>query len=133
MFKWMIVVLASICFGQFEAKIIRKAYFDPPTNPLHFVKLTKMEKLLSNSNSNDNQIVHELTSQMGLKHEPLKPRKQSSATSRWDAHDPGYYTDAFARNIMLPLSAAAYSEDPSGCLRSKLNNAKVSFPTHTQK
>ncbi|KAI6243517.1 Lipase-3 domain-containing protein [Aphelenchoides fujianensis] len=46
---------------------------------------------------------------------------------RWDAHDPGYYTDDFARRKMFPLSAAAYADSPQDCLTRKFQNASVSL------
>lgn len=35
------------------------------------------------------------------------------------------YNETFARDVMLPLSSAAFRDDPSGCLRRKLPNVKV--------
>ncbi|RCN31230.1 triacylglycerol lipase [Ancylostoma caninum] len=39
------------------------------------------------------------------------------------------YSDYFARNVSLPLSAALYSSDTTGCLRKKLNSDKVKAST----
>ncbi|KAI6198623.1 Triacylglycerol lipase [Aphelenchoides besseyi] len=44
---------------------------------------------------------------------------------RWDAHDPGYYTDDFARRKMFPLAAATYADNPQDCLTRKFQNASV--------
>ncbi|GMT11356.1 hypothetical protein PFISCL1PPCAC_2653, partial [Pristionchus fissidentatus] len=36
------------------------------------------------------------------------------------------FDDSFARNLMLPISSAAYSDSPQQCLDKKMNGAKVS-------
>jgi len=85
--------------------LIPLTVFDPPGNPLHSIKLTNKLKTAKNSKS------------------PL--------FGRWDAHDPGYYTDAFARSLIFPLSAAAYSDDPSLCLKNRFKNATLSKSVRT--
>lgn len=39
MFKLAFVILAFVYLGHSEAKILKKDSYDPPSNPLHFVKL----------------------------------------------------------------------------------------------
>lgn len=47
-------------------------------------------------------------------------------TGRWDAHERGKYSDAFTRDHLLPLAAAAYSDDPQACVGRNYANATVS-------
>jgi hypothetical protein len=103
MLKLAFLILAFVYVGQLEAKLVKKDEYDPPVNLLHFVKLTNV--------------------QTGLKHE----RAGFEKSAKWASHDPGYYTDSFARNTMFHLAAAAYAPDPSLCLNSRLNNATVSI------
>lgn len=106
---------ASVVLRKPEpSNIIAKNSIDPPTNPLHSIKLTEFERQFESS----------------------EDRRASEA--KWDGHDPGfehinsiseedlgYYTDDFARNFMLPLAAAGYSDDPSTCLKNKFKNGTV--------
>jgi len=63
---------------------------------------------------------------------PADKSKPVPRVSRWDAHDPGYYTDELARNFMMPLAAASYADDPSECLRNVFKNATLSKHVLTQ-
>ncbi|KAI6171179.1 Lipase-3 domain-containing protein [Aphelenchoides bicaudatus] len=108
MFAPVLLLLSLSVFVQ--STPVPKRLIDPPANPLHFVKVTdELKKQIASGKAVFGQ-----------------QAKKVPHVSKWDAHDPGYYTDAFARSFMMPLAAAAYADDPSLCLKSKFKNATLS-------